>query len=199
MDRQSVARVFEPVFATGPEAATGLGLAMAYGVVDQAGGCLRVHSEPGLGTVYSAWFPVVSDVSAQVEVTRAVPDRGRILLAEDDAGVTTVVRAALERDGHLLVATADGEQAWARFSAEPEGFDLLITDLVMARLGGRDLAMRVIAAAPNLPILFVSGYSAGAAALPLDERRRFLGKPFRPSDLTRAVRELLSLSTRPPR
>jgi len=198
MDQKTQLRIFEPFFTTKPEGeGTGLGLSTVYGIVKQSGGHVWVYSEPGRGTTFKVYLPRV-DEPAEAAPTAGPPEglpRGHetILLVEDTATLQEVIREMLEELGYALLLASDGEQAWA-LAREREGpIDLLLTDVVMPKLGGGDLARRLSALRPGLRVLYMSGYTNGAISQQgvLGEGVMLLEKPFTADSLARAVREAL--------
>ena len=198
MDQKTQLRIFEPFFTTKPEGeGTGLGLSTVYGIVKQSGGHVWVYSEPGRGTTFKVYLPRV-DEPAEAAPTAGPPEglpRGHetILLVEDTATLQEVIREMLEELGYALLLASDGEQAWA-LARKCEGpIDLLLTDVVMPKLGGGDLARRLSALRPGLRVLYMSGYTNGAISQQgvLGEGVMLLEKPFTADSLARAVREAL--------
>jgi two-component system, cell cycle sensor histidine kinase and response regulator CckA len=192
-------RVFEPFFTTKERGkGTGLGLALAYAVMQQADGRISCESEPGVGTTFRLFFPVVTTPTAVV--TAEPPDPAvwppgheTILLAEDEESVRTVATAALERCGYRVLAAADGEAALALARACNEPIDLLLSDVVMPGMHGRQLAEQLLAERAPLRVLFASGYTDDDVLLRGIRVNEvpFLQKPFTPSQLVRRVREVL--------
>jgi PAS domain S-box-containing protein len=198
MDEATRARVFEPFFTTKEVGkGTGLGLSTVYGIVRQSGGAIEVRSRPAGGTTFDAYLPV----SEEVRDTRlrtppgsfvALPRRpGVVLLVEDEPALRAVVARVLRASGYEVVEAADGVEALERARARREDFDAVITDVVMPRMGGRELAERLREERPAVPVLFVSGHveeaSTGGS---LPRGAAFLGKPFEPEALRRALLEL---------
>ena len=199
MDAETVARAFEPFFTTkGRSEGTGLGLSTVYGIVKQSNGYVAVDSEPGRGTVVTVYLPRVSAV-AEVERAHAAPrpapePRGgseTVLVVEDEEIVRSLVRELLEGLGYTVLDARDGEEALALLrSGLP--IDLVITDMVMPRMSGRELARRAAKVHPDTAILLVSGYAGDTSAQgPLDPGTAFLEKPFTAIELAEKVRELL--------
>ncbi len=193
------AHLFEPFFTT-KEAGkgTGLGLSTVFGIVQRAGGHLRVESAPGQGSRFEVWLPAVAPgaaAAAQVEapaLARAGPASGTVLLAEDDPAVRALAARTLRRAGFRVLEAADGAQALA-LADQPGGFDLLLTDLVMPNLGGGALALRLRERRPALPVLYMTGYTElGPPAEPGGQPGRCLQKPFTPPALLRAARQALA-------
>jgi signal transduction histidine kinase/ActR/RegA family two-component response regulator len=184
--------IFEPFFTTKePGKGTGLGLSTVYGIMRQCGGHVAVESEPGVGSVFRVFLPVVAAEATLAETSsRAAALHGvrTILVAEDDRQVRDVVTRALERAGHTVIAAAGPSEALA-ISAEGLGsLDLLVTDVVMPGIRGDELARRLRARRPDLRVLFMSGYTGEDFARgEVDPATGFLPKPFSPSALLDAV------------
>jgi two-component system cell cycle sensor histidine kinase/response regulator CckA len=198
MDEQTRARAFEPFFTTKePGSGTGMGLATVYGIVRQSGGQIYLYSELGYGTTFAIYLPRVDQevIAAAVATEAAAVPRGSetILLVEDEASVRTFARRALEGLGYTVLEATNGIEAAAHATEHTGRIDLVVTDVVMPQMGGRELAERLRAAGSRLPILFMSGFSGNAASgadlTPPDAP--FLAKPFTREGLGRAVREVL--------
>jgi two-component system, cell cycle sensor histidine kinase and response regulator CckA len=198
MDEATKAHVFEPFFTTkGLGKGTGLGLATVYGVVKQAGGYVYVYSEPGRGTAFKIYLPSVEETAPEGAPHAGLPEGPRggetILLAEDEEAVRTVTRLFLQQHGYTVLETGDGDEA-LRVGGEHEGrIDLLISDVVMPGLGGRELADQLTALRSELRVLYLSGYTDDAVVRHgvLEAETAFLQKPFGSGDLARKVREVL--------
>jgi CheY-like chemotaxis protein len=187
------ARVFEPFFTTKPQGqGSGLGLATAYGIVEQANGQIRVESTPGKGSSFSVIFPVIDAAeSSSPLVTRDRP-RGTetVLLAEDEDAVRRLVQRALELHGYSVLPARNGEEAEQIERSHLGPIHLLITDVVMPGMGGRELADTIKSRRPQLKILYMSGYTNDEVVrhgVTL-ARDAFLQKPFTPSGLVAMVR-----------
>lgn len=190
--------IFEPFYTTKPTGkGSGLGLALASNVMDQSGGDIRVDSAPGHGTTMHLLLPRRSDAVEPVATHDEPPEQlsgtETVLLTEDEDAVRNVAVAALERRGYRVLAAADAEAALAISRAYPGPIALLVTDVVMPGLNGRELADRLTQARPGLPVLYVSGYTEDAdLKLGLaDDTRSLLAKPFTSLELARRVRALL--------
>ncbi len=203
MSEEVRAHIFEPFFSTKERGkGTGLGLALAYAMIDQAGGEIRVQSTPDVGTTFHLFLPSLSEAPASEAREEEVPGLligdETILLAEDEDSVRMVATAALERRGYRVLAASDGDSAIAISRAFPGRIDMLVTDVVMPGMHGRELAEQLELMRPGLRVLFVSGYTDDAVLLKgvsMDERT-FLQKPFTSLDLARRVRVALDQPVR---
>ncbi len=198
MDRATMAKIFDPFFTTKEMGkGTGLGMAVVYGIVTDHQGCIHVESEPGEGTVFEVYLPLIDDAGQDVRepMRRASVRGGRetILLAEDDATVRDLFVRVLEHAGYTVVTAINGEEAVHKFRTCPQPVDLLLFDLVMPKMNGK-LAMEAIQRlVPDVRGLFISGYAPEnirqKELLVLD--REVLFKPASPKDLLQAVRTVL--------
>jgi two-component system, cell cycle sensor histidine kinase and response regulator CckA len=196
------ARLFEPFFTTKPQGrGTGLGLSTVYGIVTQNDGYVLVDTAPGRGATFNVYLPAVAAapaegapaVPASGELVRANDDRrGTILLAEDEAGVRSLVRLVLTRAGFRVLEAADGSEALRLFETHAERIDLVVTDLLMPGVTGQVLHERIHAVRPALPVVFMSGYTDPLPGQELTAGVPFLHKPFHPNELLAMVRAALS-------
>lgn len=197
MDKETLARIFEPFFTTKEVGrGTGLGLSTVFGIVRQSGGHVFVYSEPGVGTTFRVYFPRTDrPLTMQAPPLPAAELTGTntILLVEDENAVRAAVATVLTRYGYVVLRAADGEQALALCEQHKDTIDLLITDVVMPRVGGREVMERARRILPDLKVLFVSGYTNAAVVQngDVDHGVAFLPKPFTPEALLRKVREVL--------
>ena len=198
MDKQTLDQVFEPFFTTKPKGqGTGLGLATVYGVVAQAGGHVKIYSEPGIGTTVSILLPAVDGEPAQ-PVPRSSTSDGRargktVLLVEDEDAMREVTRRILTRNGYQVLEAPLGPAA-VTLAVEHRGeIDLLLTDVVMPKMLGKEVAQGVVGARPGIPVLYMSGYAQPVLASQgtLDEGVRLIEKPFTEAVLLEKVREVL--------
>jgi len=198
MDAETKARIFEPFFTTKPaDQGTGLGLATVYGIVKQSGGEIWVYSEPGRGTAFKVFLPKMDGTAEaeQVEQTKPAAARGTetILLAEDEDAIRKVAKRILERAGYTVLTAKNGGEA-DMISQEHEGpIHLLVTDMVMPVMNGKQLAERLRGTRRELTVLFLSGYTDTAVARQglLQNHAHFLQKPFSAEALARKVRDVL--------
>jgi signal transduction histidine kinase/ActR/RegA family two-component response regulator len=196
MDEATLSRAFEPFFTTkGPEHGSGLGLSIVYGIIQQAGGEIMVTSSVGRGTTVSVYLKEsapLPETSAPLVATAAPGGRGTVLLVEDDAMVRGVVLATLRRAGYQVLEAADGMSA-LKLAQSAGPIDLLLTDIVMPGLNGREVADRLRADRPGLSVLFMSGYADHAifGAESLGPETPYLAKPFTASDLLSRIQQTL--------
>jgi two-component system cell cycle sensor histidine kinase/response regulator CckA len=198
MDEATRARVFEPFFTTkGPGKGTGLGLSTVYGIIAQSGGHLRLDSAPGVGSTFAVYLPLVEDeVTKEAEpLTRAGELTGSetLLLAEDDDGVRALADLVLSRYGYRVLAARDGLEALRIAERHSKPIDLLLTDVVMPRMKGPELAEALGVVRPGIRVLYMSGY-ADATMLPDAASLAVVPKPFSEETLVRMVREALDTS-----
>jgi len=196
MDAATQARIFEPFFTTKDVGkGTGLGLATVQGIVQQSGGFIWVYSEPDHGTVFKIYLPRVDEAPSQDAVTNADDVRGTetILIAEDVPAVRAVTREMLKRYGYHVLEAADGLTALQVAADYKDTIHLLLTDVVMPDLSGRDLAERFKTLRPAMKVVFMSGYTDDAVVRHgiLQEGIAYLQKPFTPVSLAKKVRVVL--------
>jgi len=194
--------MFEPFFTTKkPGQGTGLGLAIVYGVVRQTGGWITASSEVGSGTTFEIYFPQVQTEDAgekplsEIKISPVPSARGTetILLVEDQEGIRDLVREYLQKNGYSVLHAADGNKALEIAHEYQQPIHLLLTDVVMPNVGGRELAHRLSEQRPQMKVLFMSGYPDHAtwSSELVDNTAAVLQKPFTLDTLARKVRNLL--------
>jgi len=191
-------KVFEPFFTTkAAGSGTGLGLATVYGIVKQNGGWIDVESELGKGSAFHIWLPRTDEVAASRAA--AVPQTAahgseRLLLVEDEADVRQYATQVLKAHGYAVLSAPDAESALALLEDQTGPIDLLVTDVVLPHMNGRDLAQRLKADRPAMQVLFTSGYAQDVIAEHgvLDPGVAYIAKPYTPEELNAKVREILA-------
>ncbi|MEW6211868.1 MAG: ATP-binding protein [Acidobacteriota bacterium] len=198
MDKETLSRIFEPFFTTKEEGkGTGLGLSTVYGIIDQSGGCIEVESEPGRGTTFRLYLP-------QVEETAAAPETrlqsgslglssGTILLVENEEIVRALIKGILKGSGYTVLEAADGKEALKISHQHKSRIHLLLTDVVMPHMSGRELAQKLVASRTDMKVLYMSGHTEDAIVRHgvFVGEVNFLQKPFQSEILMRKVRELM--------
>jgi two-component system, cell cycle sensor histidine kinase and response regulator CckA len=194
MSEETQERVFEPFFTTkSPALGTGLGLATVYGIVKQHGGHIVVESEPGHGASFSVYFPASSEALSGHERVAPRFERRltRLLLVDDDEPVRNVIATILRRAGHDVTVASDAEQALTAAGTTAKPFELLISDVVMPGMSGIELSRELLARAPDLKILLLSGYPGRDVPPGDDGAMDYLAKPVTPKELLDRVDQLL--------
>jgi two-component system, cell cycle sensor histidine kinase and response regulator CckA len=199
MDSETQSRIFEPFFTTKGPKGTGLGLSTVYGIVKQSGGYIWVYSEQGKGTTFKIYLPRVAELApsaalgAPSEAVATEPGTETILLVEDEANLRYLARQFLEKQGYRVIDAADGAVAMQIAVAHEGVIHLLLTDVIMPGMNGRELAQRISEIRPNVKVLYMSGYTENVIGRngTLDAGVRLLQKPFTLRDLKSRVREVL--------
>ena len=199
MDEQTKARIFEPFFTTKEKGkGTGLGLSTVYGIVKQSGGSISFYSEPGTGTTFKVYLPrelsvTTSKVTKPTTVRRRTRGTETILLVEDADALREVARRIIQAAGYTVLAAGSGDEAISTSAQHTGDIHLLLTDVVMPRMGGRVLAQELAKTRPALKVLYMSGYTDDAIVHHgvLDPGTHFISKPFAAADLQRKIREVL--------
>lgn len=198
MDADTLSHIFEPFFTTKARGkGSGLGLSTVYGIVKQSGGEIEVASQPGLGSTLRVFLPLFGApapaAGTPCPVPRSATGSETILLVEDDPGVRQLARQMLGQLGYTVLEAEDGAGALRLFEQHAAAIDLLLTDVVMPQMSGRELAERLLAVHPDLKVLYVSGYTDDVVARHglLEPGVALLPKPFTPDGLGRRVRAIL--------
>jgi two-component system cell cycle sensor histidine kinase/response regulator CckA len=198
MDIETQARIFEPFFTTKPAGkGTGLGLSTVYGIVKQSGGDICFQSEPGRGTTFRVYLPTadgrVEAVSPRSTTVVALPSSETILIVEDEETVRKLTHQVLKMQGYTVLEACDGTEALSICDQQDVTIDLMLTDVVMPRISGAELAKRALSMRPEMKVMCMSGYPDTSTIDhgEFDPSIPFLQKPFTPSALARKVREVL--------
>lgn len=200
MDPETLSKAFDPFFTTKEKGkGTGLGLSTVFGIVKQSGGCLYTYSEPGRGTTMKIYLPRVTGETTPKDAKQdeGFDDRLQgsetILLVEDEETLRKLATSILEGYGYTVLSAGNGEEALQLLNDSPGIPSLLVTDVVMPKMGGKELSDRIKAIHPDTRILFMSGYTDNAIVHHgvLDPGVAYLAKPFTPKALARKVREVL--------
>ena len=204
MDPEVQAKIFEPFFTTKPVGqGTGLGLSTVYGIVKQSGGFIWCYSEPRLGSTFKVYLPVLQVAPvAMPPASKPVAPRGgseTVLVVEDEDVVRSMTCRGLREHGYTVLEARNGAEALAVVEENLGSIDLVVSDVVMPEVGGRELAARLTLLDPALPVLYMSGYTGEDVVQRglMDADAPFQQKPFTPDGLARSVRELLDLRVRP--
>ncbi len=203
MDEETRRRIFEPFFTTkGVGEGTGLGLAIIYGIVKQHKGYINVYSEPGKGTTFKIYLPMITSKVEEHEPIK-MPDlkiaggTETLLLAEDNPKTRNTIKTILEDYGYRVIEAEDGEDAIEKFRQNKETIRLFILDVVMPKKNGKDVYEEIKQEVPDIKAIFTSGYTSDIVHRKgiLEEELEFISKPFSPGELLRKVREVLSKPT----
>jgi CheY-like chemotaxis protein len=200
MDEETMAKIFEPFFTT-KEAGkgTGLGLAMAYGIIKQHNGYINVYSVPKTGTTFKIYLPAIKSMKQTIHKIEIEPlsvdGTETILVAEDDDTLRKLTATILETYGYNVILAENGEVAIRKFLENKDKIQFVILDMIMPKKSGKEAYDRIKQMSPNMKALFVSGYTADKIDIDKDsmvkEEYDFIIKPVSPKDLLRKIRELL--------
>ena len=198
MSPETLQKIFEPFFTTKPlGVGTGLGLATVYGIVQQSGGFIRVESQPGEGTTFRLYFPRIwadpEAVSVRPSSSTALRGTETVLVVEDQDDVRKLALGILRKNGYRLLSASNGADALKLAESFAEPIALLVTDVIMPGMTGRELASRLLLARPAMKVLYISGYTADVIAHEgvLASGVSYLAKPFAPADFAAKIREVL--------
>ncbi len=203
MDAETLSHAFEPFFTTKEKnKGTGLGLSTAYGIVEQSGGAISLRSEPGVGTTLTIYFPR-TDAPLEESVAAEISDKElggveTILVVEDDDAVRKMTCTFLTIKGYSVLEARNASEAMNIAARECDCIDLLLTDVVMPGIKGRELVAQISQIYDDLPVLYMSAYTEDAAINNgiLDPGTAFIEKPFGPDELTLKIREVLQSAAR---
>ncbi len=189
-------KIFEPYFTTKQSGeGTGLGLAMVHGIVTSCGGSVTVYSEPGKGAEFCLYFPIINKTSRSRKVENQKVSGGTetILFVDDEPAIVELGKRMLETLGYRVVPFVKPAEALAAFEANPEQFDLVVTDMTMPEMTGAQLAQKIRERAPNIPIILTTGFSEKISPSQAKQMgiNQFMNKPFSPNQLARTIRKLL--------
>jgi CheY-like chemotaxis protein/anti-sigma regulatory factor (Ser/Thr protein kinase) len=197
MDKYVAEKIFDPYFTTkDKEKGTGLGLSIVHGIVTKIGGQIKVYSEPGEGTTFSVYLPVIEEAQNIIEThsdTAVLRGNERILLVDDEEPIVEMEKQMLERLGYQIKARTSSIEALATFRVSPDQFDIVITDMTMPNMAGDKLSMELKKIRQDIPIIICSGFSElmseeKATALGING---FLTKPVLMKDLANKIRDIL--------
>jgi len=197
MDRETLSHIFEPFFTTKEVGkGTGLGLATVYGIIKQNGGFINVYSEVGFGSTFKIYIPRAAAEGAAPQRTEQAPiafGSGTILLVEDDAMVRTMTTQMLEALGYSVLVAEGPQDALSLCERRETSVDLLMTDVIMPEMNGKELKRRIEAVRPGIRTLLMSGYTSDVIAHHgvLDEGIHFIQKPFNIEELARKVQDAI--------
>ncbi len=197
MDRTTVERIFEPYYSTKPPGqGTGLGLAVVHGFVSGMGGTVAVESEPGRGSAFSVWLPVVepNGLKPKLDLIQEIPNGSeRILLVDDEKGLVSSLEAGLRRLGYRIRAHSDSRAALADFQKNTDKIDMVITDQTMPNLTGAALAKKILTVRPDMPIILCTGFSEAISEAEAKKIGigKFVMKPVVIRELAATIRKLL--------
>jgi len=199
MDAGTIAHIFEPFYTTKESGrGTGLGLSTVYGIVKQSGGYVWVYSEPGKGSTFKVYLPRVDELVERDESKSVCLQDSRgsevILLVEDEEAVRDLIRTILGGHGYEVIVARDPQHALSITERFPGEIHVLLTDVVMPGLSGRELAERITVRRPGIRVLYMSGYTQNVVTCGglLEQGLAFLQKPFSPTTLVQRIREVLS-------
>ena len=197
MDQKTRDHIFEPFFTTKePGKGTGLGLAIVYGIMKQNNGYVLVDSEPGKGSCFRLYFPIIAAASEIAKTDEQFPpEEGRetILIAEDDATIRQLTRTMLSEFGYTVIDAADGEDAVIKFREHRDAIKLIILDVIMPKMNGKEAHDEIVAISPDVKTLYISGYNADVLRTKgiTEESQNIILKPVSPMDLLRKIRRIL--------
>jgi len=202
MDEKTRDRIFDPFFTTKEVGkGTGLGLSSAYGIIKQHNGYIEVYSSPGMGTAVKVFLPLIPTLDEGTETGEsALPKGGHetILFAEDESSVRGTTKELLEEFGYTVIAAVDGEDAVGLFRENKDAVRLLLLDVIMPKMNGKEVYEEIKMMRPDIKTIFMSGYSADIlqSRFLFDDGLHYIAKPVSPVVLLRTIREVLDTGVR---
>jgi two-component system cell cycle sensor histidine kinase/response regulator CckA len=189
--------IFEPFFTTKRDGGTGLGLATVYGILTQVGGNIRIYSEPGAGTTFTITLPVTAEAAAPIAAPspyQRTPKGETVLVVEDESALREVTRRILTRNGYHVIVAASGPEALGIADGHPGEIHLLVTDVIMPHMLGKEVAEKMRLIKPEIEVIFMSGYARAVLASPgrLDPGVALVEKPFSEADLLAMAGQVLN-------
>jgi PAS domain S-box-containing protein len=197
IDREFMDRIFEPYFTTKKKGkGTGLGLAVVYGIIREHGGDIKVHSEVGVGSTFHVYLPLMKKTferKSDTKMERPQGGRERILLVDDEEAIILLLKQVLNRLGYRVTSFVSSVEAFDSFRTDPDGFDLLFTDMAMPHMTGEDLVRKILTIREDIPVILCTGYSERISRKRAHEIgiKGFLNKPISKSEMARMVRKVL--------
>ena len=197
MDQVVIQRIFEPYYTTKEQGkGTGLGLSVIHGIIKNHGGDISVSSQPGKGTIFTVYLPVIDEIDMEAEVVKtssATQGHERILLIDDEEQIIDIEQQILERLGYKVTPKTDSQEALEEFAALPDHFDLVITDMTMPKMTGDQLARKLLDIKPDIPVILCTGFNETiteekALAMGID---KFVMKPIVKDELASTIRAVL--------
>jgi CheY-like chemotaxis protein len=197
MDQQVMERIFEPYYTTKEQGkGTGLGLSVIHGIVKNHGGDITVSSQPGKGSSFKVYLPIIEEVEEETQTDEPLIEingKERILLIDDEQQIIDIERQILERLGYTVTSKTDSQEALEEFAAQPDHFDLVITDMTMPKMTGDQLAQRMMDIKPQIPVILCTGFNEAiseekALAMGID---KFVMKPVVKDELASTIRKVL--------
>lgn len=201
IDGQTQQKIFEPFFTTKEMGkGTGLGLSIVYGIIKQHGGNITVYSEPGKGTIFRIYLPLIGSKIEEAELTLVITPKGgteTILLAEDNEDVRVLSKHVLEEHGYRVIAAVDGEDAIDKFKDNKDRIEFIIIDVIMPKKSGKEAIDEIKKINPHIKVLFTSGYTSEIISRKgvLEEGINFMSKPATPHNMLAKIREILDKET----
>ncbi|MCD6319961.1 MAG: response regulator [Candidatus Desulfofervidaceae bacterium] len=186
-------RIFDPFFTTkGPDKGTGMGLAIAYGIVKQSKGYILVESEPKRGSEFKVYFPIIKEDIEEKKIEIPLKKTGKgVLIVEDEPEILKVCKEFLEELGYKVFQASDGEEGWNVFKQKEREISLVITDIVMPKMSGIELGERVKTSNPNIKLILMTGYDPNLSSSKKMLADEIINKPFSTKTLAERIQNLI--------